>query len=300
MERRRFLGIVMTVATVSGIVRNQLPTWNHGAARRSPVGGTGGNRQTTEGGCTRHGSRAGTPWTTSASLNTEVAQKIHHQGEPRGSGFLEITAIDEEHDVRRLAAGDAGCVPRGARRRGPPRTNRRCTANEASVVRRTSRNQQIHSSVTATFQSICRRRRPGRASSIRRWPAIHQAPKRRSSATTRHRSVVLAVRRGDHRQPGAGPPVRLLADSKAATVTPLELDDGRRGADPDVLVDYHGRGGEVRPRRGQAARVRRRDLRRCGRDAPAPCRRTSSSRSPRRPAGQQGPGGRRLPRLVPR
>ena len=88
---------------------------------------------------------------------------------------------------------------------------------------------------------------------------------RRQRTVPRHRPVVLAVRRDDHRQPRAAVPGDLLRVGGS---------DGRRarqqgcgaGADPHVLVGADGGRRQVQPAEGRAAPVHRRVLRRSGRD----------------------------------
>ncbi len=275
MERRRFLQM-MTAAAVGGAV-GTAPAW---------AGAVGGTRRAPARSITRR-PRSGdlpgivlvqNPWTASA-LNAEVAKILI---EENLGNSVEITAIDENTMFAGLAAGDLdACLelwPSGHHRRGtgvPRRGQRR--------RHRPPRRRRPDRLVRAPIRpgAVPRNDDVGRLPRSRGGQPIRQRRDRRSRSLPRHRPVLLAVRRGDHREPRPAPPGRLLRLGSCHRGGP-RFGGGCRGTDPDVLVGPDSGGGQVRPRRRSSCPSTPTSATPTRPRSPVPTRRTSSSRSPRR------------------
>ena len=273
MERRRFLQM-MTAAAVGGAV-------GHGA-------GVGGRGRRTDRGRRQRVSRrprsgdlpgivlVQNPWTASA-LNAEVAKILI---EENLGNSVEITAIDENTMFAGLAAGDLdACLevwPSGVT------AEEQAYLDEGSVVQLgplgavgqigwyVPRYVQEQFPETATWEGFLD---PEVAS---QFASAETGDLGRFLGTD---PSLLAVRRGDHREPRAAAPGRLLRLGSGHRGGP-RLGGRRRGADPDVLVGAR----PPQPRSTtsspsscpstptSATPTRPR--------SPAPTRRTCSSRSP--------------------
>ena len=269
MERRRFLQM-MTAAAVGGVV-GTAPRWTSAAGRNRPA-----QRP-------RSGDLPGivlvqNAWTASA-LNAAIAKILI---EENLGNSVEITAIDENTMFSGLADGDLdACLelwPSGIS------ADEQAYLDDGSVVQigqlgaigqigwYVPRYVQEQYPETATWEGfldpeLAALFASAETGDLGRFlgtdPSYSQYDETIIENLGLQLQVVFSGLGGGHR----GRP---------------RLRRRRRGADPDVLVGAHRRGGEVRPRAGRAAPVHRRVLCRPGRRSPAPTPRTCSSRSPRR------------------
>ncbi len=273
MERRRFLQMV-TAAAVGGAV-GTMPAWA-GAVGAGPRSAARGVRRRPQSGDLPGIVLVQNPWT---AVGVERrGRQDPHRGEPRQHGGDH--GDRREHDVRRSCRRRPRRLPRGlavgrhGRRAGVPRRGQ-CRSRRPARRRRADRlvRAAVRPGAVPGDGDV-----GGLPRSRDRQP-VRQRRDRRPRSLSRHRPELFAVRRGDHREPRAAAPGRLLRLGSSHGGGP-RFGRRRRGADPDVLVGADRRSREVRPRPRRAARVHRRVLRRPGRDRLRLPGRTCSSRSP--------------------
>ena len=269
MERRRFLQM-MTAAAVGGVV-GTAPRWTSAAGRNRPA-------QRPRSGDLPDIVLVQNAWTASA-LNAAIAKILI---EENLGNSVEITAIDENTMFSGLADGDLdACLelwPSGIS------ADEQAYLDDGEVV------EIGQLGVDRSDRLVRAPLRPGAVPgdgyvggvprSRARCP-VRQPGDGRPRPLPRHRPVVLAVRRDDHREPRPAAAGRVLRVGGGHRGRP-RLRRGRRGADPDVLVGAHRRCGEVRPRRRSSCPRTPTSAMPTRPRSPAPTPRTCSSRSPRR------------------